>query len=322
MGSKYQNLLRDTFGGTFSHELLAEGGKHSERKEQFYFISLDISKGNLLDSLSLYVEDEKVDYTWESSNSTGHSVKESLSTTKRISIVSAPKHLILHLKRFSFDFETMTQVKLNNRYEFPVDLNIFPFTKQHRMVSENDDDTLEDKEDSLYTETSVEGRSHMLQENDCNYTLAGVVVHTGTANSGHYYSFIKERGCFSSSEVSAPIDSHGAWFEFNDSFVTEFDSKLLDNEAFGGVIDGSGSKAKVKNAFMLVYDRVTVTPSLLHEDRATETLTMSRANRFVATMQDLILSFHTVSERYTCVPDVIISRGLSRHCLQSREVRL
>ncbi len=54
-GSKYQDMLKNTFGGWFSHELIAPDGKYSERKEAFYYITLDISKGNLLDSLRLYI---------------------------------------------------------------------------------------------------------------------------------------------------------------------------------------------------------------------------------------------------------------------------
>ena len=31
------------------------------------------------------------------------------------------------------------------------------------------------------------------QSNQINYELVGVVVHSGQANAGHYYSFIKDR---------------------------------------------------------------------------------------------------------------------------------
>jgi ubiquitin C-terminal hydrolase len=45
------------------------------------------------------------------------------------------------------------------------------------------------------------------------YELCGIVVHTGTAECGHYYSFIKERG-------PSPTPK---WFEFNDSTVVPWD---------------------------------------------------------------------------------------------------
>lgn len=58
------------------------------------------------------------------------------------------------------------------------------------------------------------------------YALAGVVVHQGTADSGHYYSFIKER-----ENNSVNLND---WFEFNDKDVSRFDIKNLPNETFGG----------------------------------------------------------------------------------------
>jgi ubiquitin C-terminal hydrolase len=48
------------------------------------------------------------------------------------------------------------------------------------------------------------------------------VIHIGHADSGHYYSFIKER------------TDNGRWFEFNDTVVRPFDIKKLSEEAFGG----------------------------------------------------------------------------------------
>jgi hypothetical protein len=46
-------------------------------------------------------------------------------------------------------------------------------------------------------------------------------VHSGSADAGHYYSFIKERGS-------------NKWLEFNDTYVRDFDPKNLEAECFGG----------------------------------------------------------------------------------------
>jgi ubiquitin C-terminal hydrolase len=267
MGSSHESLLKETFGGVFSNELLAAGGKYSERMEQFYFISLSISGQNIKESLEAFIQGETVDYTWEETDPvTGAPTKESLPTTKRVSIAQPPNHLVLHLKRFEFDFETMMQKKLDSRFEFPIDLNIFSYTKQHRLSMDEDSGGATEKEptgreDGPEGDTPVPAA--LLCEEDCAYTLAGVVVHAGTAHSGHYYSFIKERGRFSSDEDEA--SELPQWFEFNDSLVTEFDFEQLDEETFGGsegrVGEGEGSvgasagKQKGRNAFMLVYDR-------------------------------------------------------------------
>ncbi len=45
------------------------------------------------------------------------------------------------------------------------------------------------------------------------YRLKGVVVHLGTADFGHYYSYIE---C-----------EDGKWLEFNDSNIRDFDKKNI-----------------------------------------------------------------------------------------------
>ncbi|KAG5178754.1 hypothetical protein JKP88DRAFT_129265, partial [Tribonema minus] len=52
------------------------------------------------------------------------------------------------------------------------------------------------------------------------YRLKGVVAHVGTADSGHYYSFIRV--------------ANGSWLEFNDRVVTPFNEALIPKECFGG----------------------------------------------------------------------------------------
>ena len=59
------------------------------------------------------------------------------------------------------------------------------------------------------------------------YELVGVLVHSGGADAGHYYSYIKER--------NKESPHFGSWFEFNDTQVKDFDMKAnLKKECFGG----------------------------------------------------------------------------------------
>ena len=55
---------------------------------------------------------------------------------------------------------------------------------------------------------------------DCyEYKLVGVNVHQGTANQGHYWSYINtNRGGRRNDEHECKNDS---WFEFNDQYVKE-----------------------------------------------------------------------------------------------------
>lgn len=90
-----------------------------------------------------------------------------------------------------------------------------------------------------------------------------MLVHSGTADGGHYYSFIKERN-----------GTAGRWLQFDDSHVREFDKALLGQECFGGNQDANGNKGsgnrgflddfaiggnsfeRCRNAYLLFYERV------------------------------------------------------------------
>ena len=63
------------------------------------------------------------------------------------------------------------------------------------------------------------------------YELTGVLIHSGSANAGHYYSFCKE----------TEGENAGEWFEFNDMHVSKFDIQNLARECFGSQSSQNGS---------------------------------------------------------------------------------
>ena len=84
------------------------------------------------------------------------------------------------------------------------------------------------------------------------------MVHSGQANAGHYYSFIKDR------------QKNNTWLKFNDTTVEEFEmtDEALKQECFGGsfkVKKNSGSshlpenRQRYWNAYMLFYESRTST---------------------------------------------------------------
>ena len=66
----------------------------------------------------------------------------------------------------------MGKIKINDKCEFPFDLNMFAYTEQAVKLQEG-----------KTVETA-------LPDSYYQYKLRGVVVHLGIADSGHYYSFI------------------------------------------------------------------------------------------------------------------------------------
>ena len=105
-----------------------------------------------------------------------------------------------------------TTVKLGGRLSFPMTLDMKPFTRlaaqrsrpatRRRRTSQSATDT---GDDSL---CDADGDDHDV------YDLTGVVVHAGTATSGHYWTLIRN-------------PQTGRWIECNDTNVIEFDAKRL-----------------------------------------------------------------------------------------------
>ncbi|SPQ99121.1 unnamed protein product (mitochondrion) [Plasmodiophora brassicae] len=217
-GSAHESLLKDTFGGHLCNQMLCQGGCNSvrEQREEFSNVSLQV-KGfrNLAESLDAYIAGEKL--SGVNCDSCG---TRSNTTFKRVVLDDLPNTLIFHLKRFELNFETFMNEKLNNRFEFPLRVNMEPYTKR----------ALTPQLQSASSEGAV--------PEQLDYELAGVIIHIGTADAGHYYSYIRDR--------SAPMP---AWLEFNDQIVRRFSIDKLGDEAFGG-------EDNMKNAYMLVYERV------------------------------------------------------------------
>lgn len=82
------------------------------------------------------------------------------------------------------------------------------------------------------------------------FELVGVLVHAGTAESGHYYSYIRERPTSRENED---------WFEFNDDTVTPWNPSRMEASCYGGSEpswDANGiSYEKNYCAYMLFYER-------------------------------------------------------------------
>jgi ubiquitin carboxyl-terminal hydrolase 34 len=100
------------------------------------------------------------------------------------------------------------------------------------------------------------------------YELAGILVHTGTADYGHYYSFIRER-------LPKVAGEACKWYQFNDTLVEPFDPEEIPKTCFGGAdtvtewdeVAGKHVpkwRAKTYNAYMLFYQRVKVNTHTLH----------------------------------------------------------
>uniref|UniRef100_A0A7S2RGE2 ubiquitinyl hydrolase 1 n=1 Tax=Mucochytrium quahogii TaxID=96639 RepID=A0A7S2RGE2_9STRA len=238
------HVMRDLFGGVLCNQIICrEGCNHrSEREENFMVCQLEVKgKLSIKQSLDLYVEGELLEgdnkYLCGECN-------EKRDAQKRACFVKLPQVLIMHLKRFEFDLELLRKIKVNDHCEFPMDIDMKKYTKEGLeeeagLASPNDQ---QEKDDEYY-----------------QYELKGILVHTGTADSGHYYSYIKERY-----PVGGRTDCE--WFCFNDESVTPFDTSSIPQNCFGGLdcsMQWDPSQAKHNeswspkpfSAYLLIYER-------------------------------------------------------------------
>ena len=201
----------------------------SQRRERFFTVELEIKgKPNIAASLESFIAKDML--TDDNKYFCGKCEKK-VNAFKRTLFKDLPNVLILHLKRFDFDMERMTNVKLNDYCEFPMTLDMSPYTvlSVHQREAQHDDRGNDVGESSA----------------DTQYDLVGVIVQSGGASSGHYYTLRK-------------VQATQQWFKFNDSTVTPFNPADIPTECFGGVFNTKGRvETRSNNAYILFYQKKT-----------------------------------------------------------------
>ncbi|XP_076873154.1 ubiquitin carboxyl-terminal hydrolase 24 isoform X4 [Brachyhypopomus gauderio] len=249
-----EQIFKNTFQGIFSDQKICKDCPHRyEREETFMALNLGVTSCQSLEiSLDQFVRGEVL----EGSNAYYcEKCKEKRTTVKRTCIKSLPSVLVIHLMRFGFDWESGRSIKYDEQIRFPWVLNMEPYTVSGMA---RQDSSTDHGENGRGAEPGAGGSPRKKVTISENYELVGVVVHSGQAHAGHYYSFIKDRrGSW-----------RGRWYKFNDNVVEEFDmnDETLEYECFGGeyrpkVYDQSNPYPDMRrrywNAYMLFYQRIS-----------------------------------------------------------------
>ncbi|KAK4456144.1 ubiquitin carboxyl-terminal hydrolase 34 [Podospora aff. communis PSN243] len=228
--SEEKRQFRSFYGGQLVQQVTSKECEHiSERLEPFSAIQCDIKgKRSLEESLRAYVDGEIMqgDNKYKCSTCDRH-----VDAVKRTCLKDIPDNLIFHLKRFDFNIRTMQRNKINEYFQFPTSINMGRYTIDHLSESSESGSAAGDV-----------------------FELVGVLVHSGTAESGHYYSYVRERPSNSKNPV---------WVEFNDDVVSAWDPAMMADACFGGAdgraqFDSTGAAYdKNYSAYMLFYQRST-----------------------------------------------------------------
>lgn len=250
-GTPQEKTIQAHFGGKFASEMICKGCPHQfERPEPFLSIGVTVkNKRSLQEGLNAFIQGDML----EGDNAyLCAKCDKKVDTLKRTCVKELPRFMIVSLKRFEFDFDRMIRVKVNDYCEFPMELDMFPYTQEGLQMKEaaaKKKAEAKEKDEEIPEEEAAETRKH--PQDYYEFRLKGIVVHTGTADSGHYYSFIRDAA-----------DHNGEkWYEFNDNIVSDFDISDLGAECFGGEEQFSGMGMKQtrgqrwRNAYLVIYER-------------------------------------------------------------------
>ena len=129
-----ENLLNYFFMGIQNDILSFEKPcqHHRINQSKFYTIQLQVqNKFNLYESLDSFIEGEKMDgdncIFCEKCN-------RKMPAVKSQNFQELPRILIFVLKRFEFNYNTMQKFKINDYYEFPLELNMNKYVQKDNNV--------------------------------------------------------------------------------------------------------------------------------------------------------------------------------------------
>ena len=232
----YNKLMASVLGGSFADQKLSKDCSHRfSREESFTTLNIDIrNHSNLLDSLEQYVKGDLLEganaYHCEKCNC-------KVTAVKRLCIKKLPTILTIQLKRFDYDWERGCSIKFNDYFEFPCFLDMEPYTVDG--LAKIDGEIIENiiERENIILEVDINENSESkesIQDQDVQctkYELCGIVVHSGQASGGHYYSYILHKD----------TDGIKKWYKFDDGEVNECKLDQVEemkNQCYGGDYTG------------------------------------------------------------------------------------
>ncbi|KAH0521479.1 Ubiquitin carboxyl-terminal hydrolase 34, partial [Microtus ochrogaster] len=247
MSPELKNTVKSLFGGVITNNVVSLDCEHvSQTAEEFYTVRCQVADmKNIYESL----DEVTIKDTLEGDNmyTCSHCGKK-VRAEKRACFKKLPRILSFNTMRYTFNMVTMMKEKVNTHFSFPLRLDMTPYTEDFLMGKSDRKDGFKEVND------------HSKDTESYEYDLIGVTVHTGTADGGHYYSFIRDI-------VNPHAYRNNKWYLFNDAEVKPFDSAQLASECFGGEMttktyDSVTDKfmdfsfEKTHSAYMLFYKRM------------------------------------------------------------------
>lgn len=182
---------------------------------------------------------------------------------KGLRLAQLPPLLMVHLKRFEMDYATMRNVKVNDRVSFSQTLSFAKKCEQDCAKASQHAGCAEawDPVEPEQRAGECDGPTELVE-----YELYSVLVHAGTATSGHYFAYIKDLSRSSWLKFDDATVSTASWADVESTFGVSVSSTSMLREATGAFGGGGGSLfgtsstvppigLRSTTAYMLTYRR-------------------------------------------------------------------
>lgn len=184
-----------------------DGKELSTSENSFYNLTIPINDlTNLDDGFHRYFSGYNVDYK---------DGEQNLTAICKPRITKWPNYLVIQLERYDYSNENELRIKLIHEFMFPIAL---------------DPNRISLGSDSVRC--------------DSGYSLAGVIVHEGDVDAGHYFAIVQ--------------GEDREWYYINDHNVEYFDVTKMKQWAFGVAENTSAVREKVWTGYMLFYKRIDI----------------------------------------------------------------
>lgn len=216
MGSKLESFFSDFWQGEYTDSLTCRQCSSSRGNvNRFIDMQLQVkSQGTIEQSLATYIEKEHIEGIEcpKCSTRTDHD--------KGFHLKKLPYFLSFQLKRFDLNYTTWTREKISESFTFPSLLNMTTYMDTSDARSDGSKHygegnggvcpsaTDQDIDDRLIT--------HVPGDKGLSYSLVAVLIHSGSAFSGHYFCYVKNNAV----DLSDAESRNKQWLCFNDANVT------------------------------------------------------------------------------------------------------
>lgn len=225
-----KSKLKSFFGGRNKSQIKGECGHVSETADEYYNLSLVVKdKSNLHESLEEYIRGSLLEggdrYKCLSCEEEGR--QSYVDAMQRTGLESIPDNVVIGLKRFRYESHD-GGTKVNDRFTFPAQIDMSKYKLKH-MVD-----------------------SPMANEETDLFELVGVIVHQGTLQSGHYWSYAKGADTYGTMP--------GSWYRLEDQMTSETTLDHVMQATTGGPApDATSPRDRTDSAYVLFYRRTSST---------------------------------------------------------------